>query len=367
LFPPILVPREADVCLSPSALIGYAKSQCHSGLDAVAWGQRREQLKKLGGPPNWGPRWSIDPVLAGTKPTARADEWVKREHWSEAKKAFDEAARQLPYNADILVERGRILLNRGMTTEADDDFIEAFGLGNRDEELLDRLIDNESLFLRACAKDSCTALRLADVRAQLQAIHRNWSGAAATLRVAMAYSPDDPKWHHRLILTLLAAGDQEAALRARAEMLHRFGAAPDPDEAIEIAWAASVVPGAIDRPELSISIRLAERAAESATASQKDLYNNTLGAALYRAGRLEATIDRLKQGVGEADSAFLAMAHHRLGHRAEARLWLNTMRNRKPNPDRNAVWGELEISLLQSEAEALILYDPIFPADPFAH
>src|SRR6516165_5323560 len=30
LFPPILVPREADVCLSPSALIGYAKSQCHS-------------------------------------------------------------------------------------------------------------------------------------------------------------------------------------------------------------------------------------------------------------------------------------------------------------------------------------------------
>ena len=27
---------------------------------------------------------------------------------------------------------------------------------------------------------------------------------------------------------------------------------------------------------------------------------------------------------------------------------------------------EMEIQLLQSEAEAVILYDPVFPADPFA-
>jgi len=27
---------------------------------------------------------------------------------------------------------------------------------------------------------------------------------------------------------------------------------------------------------------------------------------------------------------------------------------------------ELELRLLRSEAEALILYDPVFPADPFA-
>ena len=30
------------------------------------------------------------------------------------------------------------------------------------------------------------------------------------------------------------------------------------------------------------------------------------------------------------------------------------------------VWHELEFRLLQSEAEAVILYDPIFPADLFA-
>ncbi len=29
-------------------------------------------------------------------------------------------------------------------------------------------------------------------------------------------------------------------------------------------------------------------------------------------------------------------------------------------------FGELKIRLLRSEAEAVILYDPVFPADPFA-
>jgi hypothetical protein len=73
------------------------------------------------------------------------------------------------------------------------------------------------------------------------------------------------------------------------------------------------------------------------------------------------------QGIGPTASAFLALAHHRLGHHEEARRWLNKTGDRKANPDPNAVWEELEISLLRSEAEAVILYDPVFPADPFAH
>jgi hypothetical protein len=34
--------------------------------------------------------------------------------------------------------------------------------------------------------------------------------------------------------------------------------------------------------------------------------------------------------------------------------------------DGNALWDELEIAVLQCEAEADVLLDPAFPADPFA-
>ena len=30
-------------------------------------------------------------------------------------------------------------------------------------------------------------------------------------------------------------------------------------------------------------------------------------------------------------------------------------------------WNELELRLSRSEAEAVVLYDPAFPEDPFAH
>jgi hypothetical protein len=64
--------------------------------------------------------------------------------------------------------------------------------------------------------------------------------------------------------------------------------------------------------------------------------------------------------------AFLAMAHHRLGHRAEARHWLARLRDHRPGADPSQFWDEFAIRLLRSEAEAVILYDPAFPVDPFA-
>ncbi len=101
---------------------------------------------------------------------------------------------------------------------------------------------------------------------------------------------------------------------------------------------------------------------------------NTLGAVLYRADRFEDAIRRLGDGIrlrgGDSvpqDWAFLAMAHHRLGHPDEARHWLDRLRNRQRSTDPDQFWEELEIRLLHSEAEAVVLYDPVFPADPFAH
>jgi len=55
-----------------------------------------------------------------------------------------------------------------------------------------------------------------------------------------------------------------------------------------------------------------------------------------------------------------------LAHHAAARRWLERLQNRQPSTDPNQFWEELEIRLLSNEAEAVILYDPVFPADPFA-
>ena len=60
------------------------------------------------------------------------------------------------------------------------------------------------------------------------------------------------------------------------------------------------------------------------------------------------------------------MAHHRLGHRDEARHWVERIRNHQPRTDPDQFWEELEIRLLRSEAEAVVVYDPVFPAGPFA-
>jgi hypothetical protein len=67
-----------------------------------------------------------------------------------------------------------------------------------------------------------------------------------------------------------------------------------------------------------------------------------------------------------ADWAFLALAHHRLGHRDEAGHWLDRLRGHQSSTDPAQFWVELEIRLLRSEAEAVVLYGPAFPDDPFA-
>ncbi len=126
---------------------------------------------------------------------------------------------------------------------------------------------------------------------------------------------------------------------------------------------------------LEVLVRLGELAVSGTPdAQRKASYLNTLGAAVYRAGRFDDAIRRLEEGIqlrnetsGPQDWVFLAMAHHRLGHRDHAVRYLERLRSRKPGKGRTPSWDDLEIRRLQTEAEATILYDPIFPADPFAH
>jgi tetratricopeptide (TPR) repeat protein len=124
-------------------------------------------------------------------------------------------------------------------------------------------------------------------------------------------------------------------------------------------------------------VRLAEFAANSITTDyeyRKGRALRALGGALYRAGRFADAIRRLEEGIerrqgnsGPEDWTFLALAHYRLGHRADATRWLDRLRTARPVYEFERVWREFVIQRLRSEAEAVILYDPVFPKDPFAH
>jgi hypothetical protein len=114
------------------------------------------------------------------------------------------------------------------------------------------------------------------------------------------------------------------------------------------------------------------RLARAATALEPDIGNflNTLGIAEYRVGLLPqamATLERsneLNQGKLPEDLAFLAMTHQRLGHPTEAKEMLGRLRDlsRQTSLPVSRVDG---VRACQAEAEAVVLYDPIFPADPF--
>jgi hypothetical protein len=61
------------------------------------------------------------------------------------------------------------------------------------------------------------------------------------------------------------------------------------------------------------------------------------------------------------------MAHRRLGHREEALRRPDRLRQDRHLPTAPKLfWYVLAVRLLRSEAEAVVLYDPVFPDDPFA-
>jgi WD40 repeat protein len=176
---------------------------------------------------------------------------------------------------------------------------------------------------------------------------KQYESAIADLEAALARDPDQPMARDSLITCCnnraleLATGPESARNQERVVFLAR--------RAIELS------PG-------------------------QALSQSTLGVAHYRAGRYTEAITTLERslaaGAGQSDAFdlfFLAMAHHQLGHREEARgcyeravRWLERFQTHKASAKPNTFWNELEIRYLRSEAETLILYDPIFPADPFA-
>jgi serine/threonine protein kinase/WD40 repeat protein/Flp pilus assembly protein TadD len=287
-------------------------------LDGAAWRQRRDRLSQLGGPPPADTAWSRDPILFGPDPTARARAWTERKRWVEADAALDELVRaqlstSAAWKSTVRTERCRSFLARSQPGRA-----------------------------------------------------------AADFREAVLREPGDLDIRYHYILALMAAGDRDGLRATYAAWLDQIGELADPYTANSVAWSCSLAPVAgVDR---QTPVRLAEFALKGSRPAQRELVMNTLGAALHRVGRFDDAIHRLEEGIrlrkGESqpqDWVFLSMAHALLGHHEEARRWLDRFRNYQPNVDPSQFWEELEIRLLRDEAEAVVIYDPIFPGDPFVH
>lgn len=124
-----------------------------------------------------------------------------------------------------------------------------------------------------------------------------------------------------------------------------------------IAYTTALLPDSgLDTKTL---VAIAERAVKFDPASWS--YRETLGAALYRAGKHKEAVKELNESMRLRDgggtnwqSLFRAMAHHRLGDKAKAREWFD-----KAKLDKDADWQErLIYTRLRQEAATLLGVQP---------
>jgi tetratricopeptide (TPR) repeat protein len=204
-------------------------------------------------------------------------------------------------------------------------------------------------------------------RAQMLASSGQWGMAAIAFGKAVEREPHNVilRYHH--MLCLLENGDTPGYRGAAVDLFTRFGKVTSPDEADLAAWYCVLAADAL--PDLNAPVRMAEMALAACHPIQKRAVLNTVGAALYRAGRFDEAIQRLEESVREQggagvpqDWAFLAMAHWKKGNGEAARRWLDKLRSYNPGVPAGFVPEAVEIEILRREAETLVRDSP--PARP---
>jgi WD40 repeat protein/tetratricopeptide (TPR) repeat protein len=170
-------------------------------------------------------------------------------------------------------------------------------------------------------------------------------------------------WH---ALALAGAQDRAGQRKVCAAILDKYR--NDPSLANDVAWHCARFPDLVPDPGVPVAL------AETAVAQLHTSGNlNTLGVALYRAGRFQDAILKLDEGIKEhkqggsaSDWLFLAMAHKSLGHTEEAQKWLQKAiqwidKDTEKGPA--GIWGgisltaweyRLELQLTREEAEAVV-------------
>ncbi len=385
---------------------------------ALIWdlGRIRERLKTM------GLDWDQPPLPQGASETASAQRPVRlirvigKALEPAARRAAELAAveaqlRDHPVDADALFDRAWLRLLAANVNEA---------IVDLDRGLRQRPTDADALFLLAEAYRRASNLK--DARAALAKYlaQRPDDNEARVLKGRMAYQLDrlreaaddftkavdsDPAWSfirfRRAQIWLRLGRFQDALLdldelierdpsnptfyefrsQAHERLGHGMQARADLKRALEFpqpgaedlntaAWRLAT--GSLELRDPARAVLLAKKAVEQAPASQ--LYLNTLGVALYRAGQFDEAVTTLQKslqaGKGQFDAfdlLFLAMAHHRLGHRAEAKRsfdravrWVSAHKNLAPDHAK-------ELAEFKAEADGVLAgRSTEFPDNVFA-
>jgi tetratricopeptide (TPR) repeat protein len=161
------------------------------------------------------------------------------------------------------------------------------------------------------------------------------------------------------LLSLLMSADIPGYRSAAEKLLSMYRNSSDPNALNYAAWACTYVPNAV--ADLTIPVQMAEAADGGYPPNQKRFALNTLGAALYRAGRFEDAIARLDESVKASrgagvpqDWVYLAMAHHKKGYAEEARRWLEKVRAYVKDEKIPFSSDLVEIRILLRELEELL-------------
>ncbi len=200
-----------------------------------------------------------------------------------------------PADADAFHHRGHALVKLRRSRAAIDDFTRAIHLRPDDAHL------------RAARGDAHSSLR------QLEP-------AIADLEAALALEPNGPTSRNLLAM-------------CRNNRAWELASSPESER------------------DLTRALRLVEQAVESDP--NHGVFLNTLGVVQYRMGRYDAAVTTLERSLAAGhgqfegfDLVFLAMAHHRLGHRGEARACY----------DRAMDWIESKRDLSEQDAKELAAF-----------
>jgi hypothetical protein len=201
---------------------------------------------------------------------------------------------------------------------------------------------------------------LAMREAEELAIKGRHSQAAKAYGIVIDAGAATPEIYHRQALLFLATGQTEDYHRTCRAMVERFGQDVPPGESKTMAW--TMVLGSNPQRDLDTALRLA-RSAVAALPTDDNL--NTLGGALFRAGRGREAIETLLRAIetqGQGGTPLdwvlmaLALAHERRND--DARRWLDRVSAWEasgPSPMLGEVtrWEQkVELKVLRAEAES---------------
>ncbi len=186
-----------------------------------------------------------------------------------------------------------------------------------------------------------------------------WGKADADLLKAIELAPDDRLEWTSLARVRLAGGNKDGYRAACATLLVRSEKMTNLVDSLDVARTLMLAPSAV--VDATAPLHVVERAL--ASFPQNHPFAGMLGAALYRAGKYDAAVQKLNEAIAlfgrggtPHDWLFLAMAQHRLGKRDEAGKSLTKALSLQDEKAIAALpWVErLDLKVLREEAEALI-------------